>query len=590
MSINPDRPRPDSAPSDARMSVDEDWTQLRALLLAPEQTQLDELRERLDHRLIQPCEISRVLPEALAIRGERDQQLSNILTPYVENGFVAAVRKSPRAIVDAIAPIIGPAIRQSIQQVFNEMVQTLNEALEHSMSAKGLRWRYEAWKTGRPFGEVVLLHTLVYRVEQVYLIHRETGLLLHHAATGAAVVQDQHVLSGMLTAIQSYVRDSFGASQDQTLDQFHVGDWTVRIEQGSRAYLAAVVRGSPPAKLREDLRDALDRIHAEYANTLSAFDGDAAAFHAVRPHLEGCLQAHYEPPPRPSALKLWILGGAVLLAFSWWGLMVYQTHARWSNLLAELRAEPGIVVTVAKSTWGAYHLEGLRDPLAKDPSAMVSEADFDSSTVKATWSSYYALEPQLVSTRAQSMLQPPSTVKLTLEGDTLVATGSAPIEWARETRRLAVLVPGISQYRDEGLVTISIPVLLDQVNRTVIHFRSGFSTIDPSERAVLDAVSTTLRELDQAALQSGQRVALEVLGSSDATGSAVFNLQLSKQRAQAVLAILGEKRLGDGITLVTATARISDQRAATRETGSQRIVTLRASLTAPEQVLETARP
>ena len=221
---------------------------------------------------------------------------------------------------------------------------------------------------------------------------------------------------------------------------------------------------------------------------------------------------------------------------------------------------------------------------------MVSEADFDSSTVKATWSSYYALEPQLVSTRAQSMLQPPSTVKLTLEGDTLVATGSAPIEWARETRRLAVLVPGISQYRDEGLVTISIPVLLDQVNRTVIHFRSGSSTIDPSERAVLDAVSTTLRELDQAALQSGQRVALEVLGSTDATGSAALNLQLSKQRAQAVLAILGEKRLGDGITLVTATARISDQRAATRETGSQRIVTLRASLTAPEQVLETARP
>jgi OOP family OmpA-OmpF porin len=578
MSTDPHRPHRDSPSSEGRASLDEDWTQLRTLLLSPEQTQLDELRDRLDNRAVQPREISRVLPEAFAMRGETDQHLSKVLTPYVENGFVAAVRKSPRAIVDAIAPIIGPAIRQSIQQVFNEMVQTLNEALEHSMSAKGLSWRYEAWKTGRPFGEVILLHTLVYRVEQVYLVHRETGLLLHHVATGAAVVQDQHVLSGMLTAIQSYVRDSFGASQDQTLDQFHVGDWTVRIEQGSRAYLAAVVRGSPPAKLREDLRDALDRIHAEYADSLSAFDGDAAAFHAARPHLEGCLQAHYEPPPRPSALKLWILGGAVMLALSWWGLMIYQTHARWSNLLAGLRAEPGIVVTVAKSTWGAYHLEGLRDPLAKDPSAMVSEAGFDSSTVKATWSSYYALEPQLVSTRAQSMLQPPSTVKLTLEGNTLVATGSAPIEWARETKRLAPLIPGIIHYRDEDLVTRSVPDLLTQINQTVVHFSPGSSAVEKGELAALSSVAALLGQLDQSAFRSGQSVALEIRGSADETGPESINVQLSKARADAVRTVLGGERLGEATTIITDIVTGAKQRTPKRDSANQRIASLHARL------------
>lgn len=572
------------------MSVQEDWTQLRTLLLAPEQTQLDELRERLDNRVVQPGDVSQVLPEALALRGDHDQQLSAVLTPYVENGFVASIRKSPRTIVDAIAPIIGPAIRQAIARALQGMTQSFNHSLDESLSIRGLRWRVEAWRTGKPFAEVVLLHRLQYRVEQVFLIHRETGLLLHHVATEGAVIQDQHVLSGMLTAIQNYVQDSFGGRQDQTLDQFQVGEWTVWSEQGSQAYLACVVRGTPPASLREILCDALNHIHAQHTETFARFDGDVAAFRTVQPHLESCLQAHYDSPPKQGSLKLWILIGLILLGSTWWGWMTYQAHARWSDLLERMRDEPGLVVTEAKSAWGGYHLEGLRDPLAKDPTTMVIEAGLEPMTVKGVWSPYYALDAPLVLARAQSVLQSPTTVKLHIEGETLVVTGAASAEWAKETRRMALLIPGISQYRDEGLVTTSIPVLLDQVNRTVIHFRSGSSTIEPSARGVLDAVATTLRELDRAALQSGQRVTLEVLGSTDATGSAAINLQLSKQRAQAVLAILEEHRLGHGTTLAAGTVRLSDQREAMQVTGGQRIVTLRASLTVPAQAHETARP
>ena len=590
MSSDLRNPRSESSPSEGLASVQEDWTQLRTLLLAPEQTQLDEIRERLDNRVVQSGDVSHVLPEAFALRGDHDQQLSMVLAPYVENGFVASVRKSPRTIVDAIAPIIGPAIRQAITRALQSMTQSFNHSLDESLSVRGLRWRVEAWRTGKPFAEVVLLHRLRYRVEQVLLIHRETGLLLQHVAINGAVIQDQHVLSGMLTAIQNYARDSFGGRQDQTLDQFQVGEWTVWSEQGSQAYLACVVRGTPPASLRDILCDTLNHIHAQYTDALAHFAGDAAPFRTTQPQLESCLQAHYESPLRQSSLKLWILIGFLLLGSVWWGWMGYQTHTRWSNLLAALQAEPGLVVTEAKSMWGKYHLEGLRDPLAKDPTTMVIEAGLEPETVRAVWSPYYGLDSSLVLARAQSILQPPTTVKLHIEGATLVATGSASTEWVRESKRLAVLVPGISQYRDEGLVTTSIPALLAQINRTIIHFRSGSSTIEPSERAMLDAVTTTLRELDRAASHSGERVGLEILGSTDATGSTALNLQLSEQRAQAVLAILEEERLGDGTMLFTGTVQPSDQRGAIRDSSSQRIVMLRAFLTAPEQAHETAGP
>lgn len=571
-------------------ALDEDWTQLRSLLLAPEQTQLDEIRERLDHLVVHARDISRVLPEAVALRGEKDPPLSSALAPYVEHGFVSVVHKSPRVIVDAIAPIMGPAIRQAIVRTLQNMMQSFNQTMEESLSIRGLRWRLEAWRTGRPFAEVVLLKTLRYRVEQVFLVHRETGLLLHHVATDRAVLQDQQVLSGMLTAIQQYVRDSFGASQDHTLDQFHVGDWTVWIEQGSYAYLAGVIRGTPPEGLREDFRSVLDDMHAQYVEALKSFTGDAAPFQTTQAHLESCLQAHYEAPPRPSALKLWILVGAVLLACSWWGVTAYQTHARWSHLLAALRSEPGIVITKAEVTWGGYHLEGLRDPSANDPAVKIVEAGLDAESMMVAWSPYYSLEPTFIEARAHSLLQPPETVHLNLEGHTLVATGSAPTEWAKETRRLAVLVPGVSHYRDDGLITTTRSALLDRINRTMIHFRAGSSTVEPAERATLSMVSETLRDLDQAASQSGQRLQLDILGAADNTGSVTRNIQLSKERAEAVLEALQGSLLSGATRVITGVVPSMTQLEFQDESSRQRVVILRASFVAAAPGPEAVRP
>lgn len=592
MSNDPPKTHPPSLAATDMTSMKEDWTQLRSLLLAPEQTQLDELRQRLDNPAIHAQDVSRVLPDALAIRGKGDQQLSNALAPYVEEGFAAAVKKSPRSIVDAIAPIMGPAIRQAIVRTLQSMMQSLNHSLEQSLSARGLRWRLEAWRTGRPFAEVVLLHTLQYRVEQVFLIHRETGLLLHHVAADAAAVQDQHIVSGMLTAIQRYVQDSFGASRDETLDHFQVGEWTVWIEQGSQAFLAGVIRGTPPTTLRQQFQDALDRIHVQHTDALALFQGDSTPFAATQPHLETCLQAHYETPDRSRSIGLWVLGGLMLLGLAWGGWILYQAQARWSDFLASLKAEPGIVVTGAESGLRGYRLEGLRDPLAPDPATILARAGIDPSKVTATWSPYYALDSRLISARAHSMLQPPNTVSLRLDGDIVVATGSAPLAWAQDAGRMARFIPGVSGYRDDGLATISASDLLAQINQTSVRFAPGSSTIESPEQAKLQAVTAALRHLDQLAAQSGQRVLVEILGSADESGPETINLLLSEGRARAVLGALGGKRFGAATTMTTGIVHaLMEQRGRSKASPpDRRSATLKATLSALPKGAEGPRP
>ena len=82
------------------------------------------------------------------------------------------------------------------------------------MSKQGLKWRFEALRTRKPFAEVILLHTLVYQVEQIFLIHKDTGLTLQHVVSKAELANDPDLVSGMLTAIKDFVQDSFGAQRE----------------------------------------------------------------------------------------------------------------------------------------------------------------------------------------------------------------------------------------------------------------------------------------------------------------------------------------------------------------------------------------
>src|SRR5690606_28059021 len=159
-----------------------------------------------------------------------------------------SVQRNPQTLVDALFPVIGPAIRKSIREALASMLQTINQTLEHSLSPRSIGWRIEAWRTGQPFAQIVLSRTLLYRIEQIFLIDPRTGLLLAHVLSADLEdAQDGALVSGMLTAIEDFVEDSFGADEDETLESLQVGELTVWLEAGPYALLAAVIRGIPPS-------------------------------------------------------------------------------------------------------------------------------------------------------------------------------------------------------------------------------------------------------------------------------------------------------------------------------------------------------
>lgn len=273
-------------PLENRVSNRNELESLRTLIMEPEQSEIGELKRRLNDPKVRAEELSDIVAEAIVLRASKDQKLAAALLPTMETVLRDIVRRDPKFLADTIFPIIGPAIRKSISESFKVMLQSLSTTLEYAFSWRGFQWRMESIRTGKPFAEIVLLHTLIYRMEQIFLIHKETGLVLQHVAVDSAEAKDAGMVSAMLTAIQDFVNDSFSGKESSDLQHLDMGDLTVWIEQGPRTVLAAVVRGNAPQVLRPQLQEITENIEFEYVSALDRFEGDAAPFEGCRPILQ----------------------------------------------------------------------------------------------------------------------------------------------------------------------------------------------------------------------------------------------------------------------------------------------------------------
>jgi OOP family OmpA-OmpF porin len=538
---SPARGALDESPQTGSPDGDEEgMTELRSLLLGPAETQIAEIHERLTDPHRQLEEVSRILPAAVAVRTRQDDELTKALAPTVTSAIEASVRKNPQPLIDAIFPVIGPAIRRAIAVALSGMTQSLNQTLAHSFSLQGLKWRFEARRTGKSFAEVVLLHTLLYRVEQVFLIHKETGLLLQHVVAVGAATQDADMVSGMLTAIQDFAHDSFNTPEGDQLETMQVGELTVWIEQGPLAILAGVIRGTAPQELRPVFQSTLESIHLQFRDALVDFSGDAAAFDAARPLLENCLETQYDPEKQAATSKripipVIVIASVIVLALLVWGFFALRSARRWDAYVERLKSEPGVVVTDAGERDGKYFVAGLRDPLARDPQQFLPEAKVDPAEVISRWEPFQAMSPEFVEARARKLLEPPATVNLKVDNGALEAEGFATLQWITETRRAARFIPGINQLKEDKLLD------LDRIVNPRLLFELDQTELVPGQEEKFNQLIADIERLQELAKEMGKNVRLEITGHADGSGTEERNSTLSQGRAEAIASELNAR-------------------------------------------------
>ncbi len=524
----------------------EELEKLRSLLLGSEQEQIRQLQERLDNPELHADDIGRDLPKAIVMRSNRDDKLKTALMPTVEGIVKASVKKDYKIFADALFPVIGPAIRKAISETFKSIIQSINKSLEQSFSWQGLKWRMEAFRTGKSYAEIILSHTLLYRVEQVFLIHKESGLLLQNIIAKSVVFQDADMVSGMLKAIQDFVQDSFRTKQGDTLNTLEVGELTVWIEQSPQAMLAAVIRGIAPVELRAVFQNALENIHLEKNEALESFAGDTTPFEAVKNQLKDCLRSQLKAKKQKSSFVLWILLSVFVAFTGFLTFFHFRDHQRWTHYLEKLQQTPGIVVTSTEKHGGKYHISGLRDPLSNDPLKILKDVKLDPAEVVFRLEPYYSISPAFMLKRIENILNPPETVHFEIKEGVLFSRGSASHHWISETRELARLIPWPVQYRDDNIVDIEqkeFDKLSERINKQYLPFKTNANQSTFEHENKLKEIVSDIKGLLQLARALDKNVHIQIAGHTDSFGSERANLRLSQQRADNILSDLIAKGL-----------------------------------------------
>lgn len=531
---NQDASNPDE-PSQA-----DDLTKLRSLLIGPA------LQEQFENAKLRSEDVSRVLPEAIQLTLKAgDERVSEAVVPTVEHAIKSSVNTDQNILSEALFPIMGPAIRKAIAAAIQNLTDSLNQSLEHSLSPQSISWRFEAWRTGKSFAEVLLLRTLIYQVEQVFLIHKNSGLVLQHLAAETAAAQDADLVSAMFTAIQDFVRDSFSVSDD-TLGSLQVGELTIWVNEGPQAIIACVIRGNPPGQLRQTMENALERIHLVQEQELHHFQGDSSAFEPSQPYLEECLQSQYQAKQKRTSPLKWIGGaaGILLLGLGAWGVLSNYERHQVQSFVDQLNQEAGIVVLRTEKQEGKYAISGLRDPLAPEPADLMAKTDLDPEKFIFHWEPYLSFDAEFIESRVTSLLQPPETVQLNVDANGSVqASGTAPQAWITEAKQLALRLPNVTQFNTQQIVPVEASALAGikaKIEAQTFFFTQN-AQLAPQQNDKLKTLAEDIKQLTKTAKTINQNVAVLVEGHTDRSGSELINLYVREIRAQAIISLLSKQ-------------------------------------------------
>lgn len=257
-------------------------------MVADEEDKLKLLREIL---LIDDREVARAVSKRLDTISdtiEKRDKLSEKVDPIIENKlelFIAdipttlgptitktlkeQIANSKNEVVEALYPIMGKMIKRYIQNEIKLLSENINKKVNNTFSFDGLKRKMRATFSGVKESDLILSEANKPVIHELFVIEKGSGLLLGNYSTTETM--DKDMLSGMLTAIKSFVEDAFSGGT-QNLESIEYELYTIRIQNFFSYYIAVVISGNYTQNFEDHLENELLELSGKLSpkiNTLS---------------------------------------------------------------------------------------------------------------------------------------------------------------------------------------------------------------------------------------------------------------------------------------------------------------------------------
>ena len=203
----------------------------------------------------------------------------------------APAKKKPSSITGPVFVRPAPLPQAPPDQLLRHVVRrTLGEQMpgrtlfDPPAPPVRLRWKLQAFFTGRSFNDVVLEKTRRFRIEEVYLLRQETLTLVSYASRDPV----RHAYPRKVDYDLRRLRHEVNAALQNNVDDFLLPSHRkVHLTKGDRTILVAVMRGETNLLLGSDLGFILRRI--EHLVGKRVEDEGVHFTFPLQPLLEECL-------------------------------------------------------------------------------------------------------------------------------------------------------------------------------------------------------------------------------------------------------------------------------------------------------------
>jgi hypothetical protein len=250
---------------------------------------VEELRDILfSHYRRRIAELERELDE-LERRLADEDALAETVSPIIGDAISRKIRANREEMVEALYPIIAQTVVRAVSEAIRDLARTIDARMRTTLNVKAIWRQLVARLKGVSGPEMALRESLPFSVDEVFLIHRESGLLLCHISRHLDASADSDLISGMLTAIRDFARDAFGRGTVGDLDEIQYGEQRILIQSAQHAYLAVVVDGTEPPGFRAQIRERVVEISQAHRPILRDYDGNRERLAAVEQSLRPLL-------------------------------------------------------------------------------------------------------------------------------------------------------------------------------------------------------------------------------------------------------------------------------------------------------------
>lgn len=240
------------------MKQEEKLQLLRELLLIEDRqvaeaitNRLNTLSETLEKKQNLAEKVNPIIKEQLQ---EFVTKIPETLGPTITKTLKEEIANSKDQVVEALYPIMGKMIKRYIQNEIKMLSENINQKVNNTFSFQSIKRKFRSKFSGVKESDLIIADAHKPNINEIFIIEKGSGVLLGNYSTSNTI--DKEMISGMLTAIKSFVEDAF-SGEVQNLESIEYELYTIHIQNYYNYYIAVVLSGNYSQNFENILEDKL---------------------------------------------------------------------------------------------------------------------------------------------------------------------------------------------------------------------------------------------------------------------------------------------------------------------------------------------